>query len=145
MHEVRFGIQPFSDWFAHATVIRATIFADFVNINAKTTTMEMRGSWRDYKFLSAWPMNDRERDSVSESHKSLDNLCYIQLLRNEMPLFHFWSCADPIENGGQMRYGLISKGASACDDIEGEDMISNIHINFNRMQNLPLRDGNPFE
>jgi hypothetical protein len=33
-----------------------------------------------------------------------------------------------------MRHGLISKGASACYDIEGEDMISNIHINFNRMQ-----------
>jgi hypothetical protein len=35
MDEVRFGTQPFSDWFAHATMIPATLFADFVNINPK--------------------------------------------------------------------------------------------------------------
>jgi hypothetical protein len=145
MDEVRFGTQPFSDWFAHATVIPATLFADFVNIDPKTATMEMRGSWRDYKFSTASPVNDRERDSVGESHKSLDNLYYIQLLSNELPSLHFWSYADPIGNSGQMRHGLISKGTSACYDIEGENMISNIHINFNRLQNLPLRNGDPFE
>jgi hypothetical protein len=145
MDEVRFGTQPFSNWFAHATVIPATLFADFVNIDPKTATMEMRGSWRDCNFSTASPVNDRERDSVGESHKSLDNLYYIQLLSNELPSFHFWSYADPIGNSRQMCHGLISKGTSACYDIEGENMISNIHINFNRMQNLPLRNGYPFE
>lgn len=145
MHEARNNVQPFSDWFLYATVIPATLFADFVKIDPKTATMELRGSWRDYNFSTASPEDDLERDSVSEHHKSLDNLYYIQLIRNELPSYHFWSYTDPIQNAGGMRHGLISKGAAACYDIEGENMISNVSTNFNRMQNLPLRNGDPME
>ena len=144
MHQARHGI-PFSDWFVYATVIPARLFADFVLIDPKTATMELRGSWRDYNFSTASPEEDMEREDVREEDKSLDNLYYIQLLRNELPSYHFWSYTDPIQNGGHMRHGLIAKGASACYDIDGDDMISNIHINFNRLQNLPLRHGDPVE
>jgi hypothetical protein len=143
MNEARHGIKPFSHWFVYATVIPAKLFADFVLVDPKTATMELRGSWRDYNFSTASPQDDLERDSVSEGDKSLDNLYYIQLLRNELPSYHFWSYTDPIQNGGEMRHGLISKGASACYNIDGDDMISNIYINFNRLQNLPLRHGDP--
>lgn len=44
-----------------------------------------------------------------------------------------------------MRLGLIAKGAGACYDIDGDDMISNVHINFNRLQYLPLRNADPFD
>jgi hypothetical protein len=144
MQEARHGMD-FSDWFVYATVIPARLFTDFVNIDPKTATMELRGSWRDYNFSTASPAEDLDRDSVSEEDKSLDNLYYIQLLRNELPSYHFWSHTSPVEAGGEMRHGLISKGASACYDIEGDDMISNVHINFNRLQNLPLRNGDPLE
>lgn len=145
MNEARHGVQPFSDWFSYANVIPARLFADFVNIDPKTATMELSGAWRDYNFSTASPQEDMERETVSEQDKSLDNLYYIQLLRNELPSYHFWSYTDPFQNGGQMRHGLISKGASACYDIEGDDMISNVDINFNRMQNLPLRHKDPTE
>ncbi len=144
MNDARLGIS-FSDWFVHASVIPARLFADFVNIDPKTATMELRGSWRGYNFSTASPNDDLERDTVSERDKSLDNLYYIQLIRNELPSFHFWSYTDPIQNGGEMRHGLISKGATACYDIDGDDLISNVHINFNRLQNLPLRNADPLE
>ena len=145
MHEARHGIQPFSHWFAYASVIPARLFADFVNIDPKTATMELKGSWRDYNFSTASPQEDLERDDVREEDRTLDNLYYIQLIRNELPSYHFWSHKDPIQNGGEMRHGLISKGAAACYDVEGDDLISNVHFNFNRLQNLPLRNGDPLE
>lgn len=145
MTEVRFNMNPFSDWFEYATVIPATLFANFVNIDPKTATMELRGAWRDYNFSTASPADDSERNAVSEDHKSLDNLYYIQLLRNELPSYHFWSYADPIQTGGEMRHGLISKGALACYGIHGDNVISNIHVGFNRLQTLPLRTADSVE
>ena len=145
MNEAHNGIQPFSDWFIHATVIPARLLGNFVNIDPKTATMELRGSWRDYNFSTASPAEDFERDVVSEEDKSLENLYYIQLLRNELPSYHFWSYTDPIQNGGEMRHGLISKGAAACFDVDGQNLISNAHVSFNRLQNLPLRRGDPLE
>ncbi len=145
MREARHRIKPFSHWFAHATVVPAKLLAEFVNIDPKTATMELRGSWRDYNYSTASPQEDLERDDVSEEHRSLDNLYYIQLLRNELPSFHFWSSTDPIGNEGEIRHGLIAKGAGACYDVEGNNLISNIHTNFNRLQNLPLRNSDPLE
>jgi hypothetical protein len=142
MNEARNKIEPFSRWFVHATVIPARLLADFVNIDPKTATMELRGSWRDYNFSTGSPVDDMESDSVSEVDKSLDNLYYIQLLRNELPSYHFWSHTDPIQNGGEMRHGLIGKGVSACYDVDGDNVISNVGKYFSRLQNLPLRNTN---
>lgn len=145
MREARQRTEPFSHWFAHATVVPARLLAEFVNIDPKTATMELRGSWRDYNYSTASPREDLERDDVREEDKSLDNLYYIQLLRNELPSFHFWSHADPIDITGKMRHGLIAKGAGACYDVEGHNLISNIHTSFNRLQNLPLRNSDSLE
>ncbi len=145
MHEARHGIKPFSEWFVYATVIPARLFGDFVNIDPKTATMELRGSWRDYNYSTASPENDIDREAVSETDKSLDNLYYIQLIRNELPSYHFWSYTDPVQNGGEMRHGLISKGAAACYDVDDNNLIRNAHFSFNRLQNLPLRSGDPLE
>ncbi|KAF7509008.1 hypothetical protein GJ744_008403 [Endocarpon pusillum] len=145
MREARHRIEPFSHWFAYATVVPARLLAEFVNIDPKTATMQLRGSWREYNYSTASPQEDLERDDVREEHKSLDNLYYIQLLRNELPSFHFWSYTDPIGNTGEMRHGLIAKGASACYEVEGDNLVSNIHTNFNRVQNLPLRNSDPRE
>jgi hypothetical protein len=145
MNEARQGIKPFSDWFVYATVIPATLLGDFVNIEPKTATMELRGSWRDYNYSTASPESDFERDAVSEEDKSLGNLYYIQLIRNELPSYHFWSYTDPIQNGGEMRHGLISKGAAVCYDVDGNNLIRNAHVSFNRLQNMPLRNSDPLE
>jgi hypothetical protein len=145
MNEARSRIEPFSRWFVHATVTPARLFAEFVNIDPKTATMELRGSWRDYNFSTGSPIDDMESDSVAEVDKSLDNLYYIQLLRNELPSYHFWSHTDPIQNGGEMRHGLICKGVGACYDVEGGNVISDVGKYFNRLQNLPLRNANPSE
>jgi hypothetical protein len=145
MNEARNGINPFSHWFVHATVIPARLLASFVNIDPKTATMELRGSWREYNFSTAEPIDDVAWDEVQEEDKSLDNLNYIQLLRNELPSYHFWSHSDPIQNGGEMRHGLIAKGAGACYAVDGDNLITNVHNNFNRLQTLPLRNANPLE
>jgi hypothetical protein len=63
---------------------------------------------------------------VDEDDKSIDNLYYTQLLRKELRPYHFWSYGDPIENGGEMRHGLIPKGAPACYKIDGDNVISNV-------------------
>jgi hypothetical protein len=144
MQDARSG-DTFLEWFVYATVIPARLLANWVNIDPKTATMELKGSWRDYNFSTASPENDILRNHVTENDKSLDNLYYIQLLRNELPSYHFWSYTDPIPRSGQMRHGIIAKGASACYDIDGSNMITNVHLNFNRLQNLPLRRGDPAE
>ena len=145
MNEARNRIEPFSRWFVHATVIPARLLADFVKIDPRTATMQLKGSWRNYNFSTGSPIDDMERDGVAELDKSLDNLYYIQLLRNELPSYHFWSHTDPIQNGGEMRHGLICKGAGACYDVNGNNVVSNVAKNFNRLQNLPLRNADPLD
>jgi hypothetical protein len=127
----------FFDWFKDANVIPARLLAEFVKIDPKTATMELRGSWRNYNFSTASPRRDADRSSVSDDDKCLDNLYYIQVLRNELPSYHFWSHKDPIQNDGVMRHGLISKGATACYDGNTKDNVI-MRTNFNSVQNLPL-------
>ena len=123
-----------TDWFKYINVIPATVFNEFVKIDPQDATMELRGSMREYNYSTAEPEVMRTKShlfkGIPEHKRTMDNLYYVQLLRNELPSYHFWHEPGPIGPSGEFRDNIFELGPNACYKIKSKVGIRNINPNI---------------